>query len=633
MRTAKQLGIATVGIYSEADTAAVHARFADEAICVGPAASTASYLNIPAIVDAIKQTGADAVHPGYGFLSENSHFVEAVEAAGATFVGPPTHAVEKMGDKVESKKIAAAAKVNTIPGWAGVTENADHAISVAREIGFPVMIKASAGGGGKATRRRVLVQGMRVAWNEKELLEGYELCTQEAASAFGDARMLIEKFIEQPRHVEIQVLGDKWGNVIYFPERECSIQRRNQKVIEEAPSPLVTPAMRRAMGEQAVALCKAVGYHSAGTVEFLANPQREFHFLEMNTRLQVEHPITEAITGQDLVEHMLRVAAGQPLTVSQDQVLHYSGSAMECRVYSENPARGFLPSIGRLLRYREPRGPGIRCDSGVQEGSEISIFYDPLISKLVVHGVDRGAALAGMRRALDSYVIRGVQHNAPLLRSVLDVPSFVAGNLSTAFLAENYATPEASAPERLPLGAGQQDQLLAVAALLWGDMELVLTLSGQQTAVVVRPAESRMVATSGINGAEHGSGQALEAEVDGQAVFLQVLQMGPRQYKLQHCGAQRVIQVDSPLSARLGCHMPVQHAEDFSKAIQSPMPGTLISVAVQPGQLVNQGDEVAVVEAMKMQNVLKANVDGVVKSVEADAGAVVAADQVIVRFE
>ncbi|KAL4856779.1 Propionyl-CoA carboxylase alpha chain [Chlorella vulgaris] len=660
MRTAKRLGIPTVAIYSEADTAAVHARYADEAVCVGPAASTASYLNIPAILAAMKQTGADAVHPGYGFLSENASFVEAVEGAGATFVGPPTYAVEKMGDKV-----------NTIPGWAGVTENADHALSVAKDIGFPVMIKASAGGGGK---------GMRVAWNEKELREGYELCTQEAASAFGDSRMLIEKFIEQPRHIEIQVLGDKHGNVVYFPERECSIQRRNQKVIEEAPSPLVTPEMRRAMGEQAVALCKAVGYHSAGTVEFLANPQRQFYFLEMNTRLQVEHPITEMITGQDLVEHMLRVAAGHPLTVTQDQLLHCSGWAMECRVYAEDPARGFLPSIGRLQHYQEPRGPSVRCDSGVQEGSEISMHYDPLISKLVTHGVDRQSALAGMRRALDSYVIRGVRHNATLLRSVLDVPQFVEGDLSTAFLAQHYPTPASSAPDRLPLSSQQADELLAMAAMLWvgkqrrlssgGDVaqvqaetQLVLTMDEQQVPVTVRPAEARMVgaaATTATTSAAAttppgGGGQALEvqlphrimyvrdcgtgnaqlvrAEVDGQAAVLQVLEAGPRQYALQHCGAQRVVQVDGVLAAQLARHMPVPQVEDFSKVIRSPMPGTLVSVTVKQGQRVAPGDEVAVVEAMKMRNVLRAEVDGVVGAVEAEAGAVVAADQVILKAD
>ncbi|KAI7845174.1 hypothetical protein COHA_001219 [Chlorella ohadii] len=674
MRTCKRLGIPTVAIFSEADAAAVHARFADQAVCVGPAPSTASYLNIPAIVEAIKKTGADAVHPGYGFLSENAAFVEAVEEAGATFVGPPTFAVEKMGDKV-----------NTIPGWAGVVKDADHAVSVAEDIGFPVMIKASAGGGGK---------GMRIAWNERELREGFELCTQassgrgsvqwaaaagEAAAAFGDSRMLIEKFIEQPRHIEIQVLGDKHGNVVYFPERECSIQRRNQKVIEEAPSPLVTPEMRRAMGEQAVALCKAVGYESAGTVEFLANPQRQFFFLEMNTRLQVEHPITEAITGQDLVEHMLRIAAGQPLAVTQDQLLHFTGHAMECRVYAEDPARGFLPSIGRLLRYVEPSGPNVRCDSGVQEGSEISMHYDPLISKLVTRGVDRPSTLGAMRRALDSYVIRGVQHNAPLLRSVLDIPAFEAGQLSTAFLAgergagmggegvasaEHFPTPESSAPERLPLSSGQQDQLLALAAMLWAareqrlsgvgdlqvELQVVLTLEGQQVPATVRPAAPELAAA-----AAPGAGQALEvqlphrillvrdaggssaqlvhAEVDSERVALQVLSRGPRHLRLQHCGAQRLVALDAPAAAQLTRCMPAPTMEDFSKVIRSPMPGTLVHLAVEVGQEVNPGDEVAVVEAMKMRNVLRAEVAGVVAAVEAGQGEVLGADQVIVRLQ
>jgi propionyl-CoA carboxylase alpha chain len=476
--------------------------------------------------------------------------------------------------------------------------------------------------------------------------------------------MLIEKFIEQPRHIEIQVLGDKHGSVVYFPERECSIQRRNQKVIEEAPSPLVTPEMRRAMGEQAVALCKAVGYHSAGTVEFLANPQRQFFFLEMNTRLQVEHPITEAITGQDLVEHMLRIAAGQPLAVTQDQLLHFTGHAMECRVYAEDPARGFLPSIGRLLRYVEPSGPNVRCDSGVQEGSEISMHYDPMISKLVTKGVDRPSTLAAMRRALDSYVIRGVQHNAPLLRSVLDIPAFEEGQISTAFLAEHFPTPESSAPDRLPLSAGQQDQLMALAAMLWaaheqrlsgggdlqGEIDVVLTLEGQQVLATVRPASPELAAA-----AAPGVGQALEvqlphrillvrdtggssaqlvnAEVDGERLALQVLSRGPRHLRLQHCGAQRSITLDAPLAAELTRYMPAPTTEDFSKVIQSPMPGTLVHLAVEVGQEVNPGDEVAVVEAMKMRNVLRAEVAGVVAAVEACQGDVLGADQVIVRLQ
>ena len=644
----------------------------------GPPASTQSYLNISAIIDAIKRTGADAVHPGYGFLSENETFASAVADAGAAFVGPPANAVHVMGDKVESKRFAKAAGVNTIPGWVGVIEDADHACAVAKEIGFPVMAKASAGGGGK---------GMRIAWDEKDLAEGYKLATQEAASAFGDARMLIEKYIEHPRHVEIQVLGDQHGTVLYLPERECSIQRRNQKVIEEAPSPVADPALRRAMGEQAVALCKAVGYYSAGTCEFLVDKYKKFYFLEMNTRLQVEHPVTEAITGLDLVEQMLLVAAGKRIAMTQEDVSHPKGWAVECRVYAEDPARGFLPSTGRLKRYIEPRGHGVRVDSGVEEGSEISMWYDPMISKLVGYGPDRATALSVAAKALDAYVIRGVQHNAPLLRSVLDAPDFVAGDFSTAFLAEHFPSPEASAPLNLPLTKENEQEVAAVAAAyyIWRELRLangdfkamaaaldasrrlVLTKGDDeggaavaQTYVTVRRAAPTMITTSNQNRYDRNQ-PALEVELPDRVVFVQldpsqgvqeqgspllrvtiddrkeefvqIIERTARHLTLQYCGAHRRVAIDAPEAAELVHLMPPPYSEDLSKVVRSPMPGVLVSVSAKEGDVVEEGDEIAVVEAMKMRNVLRAGGGGVVKEVEVQEGASVAADQVIIRLE
>lgn len=576
-----------------------------------------------------------------------------------------------MGDKVESKGFAKAAGVNTIPGFVGVVDGIDHAIAVAKEIGFPVMAKASAGGGGK---------GMRIAWDEKDLAEGFVLATQEAASSFGDSRMLIEKFVEHPRHVEIQVLGDTYGTVLYLPERECSIQRRNQKVIEEAPSPVVDPALRKAMGEQAIALCKAVGYYSAGTCEFLVDRHKKFYFLEMNTRLQVEHPITEAITGLDLVEQMLRVAAGEKLQLTQDDVSHPKGWAVECRVYAEDSARGFLPSTGRLKRYIEPRGPGVRVDSGVEEGSEISMWYDPMISKLVGYGNNRAEALAAAGKALDAYVIRGVQHNAPLLRSVLDAPDFAAGDFSTAFLAEHFPTPEASAPVNLPLTPQREQEVLALAAALqvWRDLRLansnpkaeaaalgaerrlvLTTRDGTQVPVAIRRATSDMAAStaatvvrtscppleielpnrvvqialpSGITSPTAGS-PLVHALIDDKESLCQIIDRTPRHLVLQYCGAHRHLAIDSPGAAAVAHLMPPPHHEDLSKVVKSPMPGVLVSVAVSVGDVVEEGDEIAVVEAMKMRNVLKAGGDGKVAAVEVVAGASVAADQVIARLE
>jgi propionyl-CoA carboxylase alpha chain len=634
----------------------------------GPPASTQSYLNVPAIIQALKITGADAVHPGYGFLSENSDFASAVADAGATFVGPPSHAVRAMGDKVESKRFAKAAGVNTIPGWVGVVEGVDHAIAVAKEIGFPVMAKASAGGGGK---------GMRIAWDEKDLAEGYVLATQEAASSFGDSRMLIEKYVEHPRHIEIQVLGDTHGTVLYLPERECSIQRRNQKVIEEAPSPAVDPQLRKAMGEQAVALCNAVGYFSAGTCEFLVDKHKKFYFLEMNTRLQVEHPITEAVTGLDLVEQMLLVAAGKKLTMTQEQVSQPKGWAVECRVYAEDPARGFLPSTGRLQRYTEPRGHGVRVDSGVEEGSEISMWYDPMISKLVGYGPDRATALQKAGRALDCYVIRGVQHNAPLLRSVLDAPDFVAGDFSTAFLAEHFPTPEASAATNLPLTEKREQEVVALAAALqvWRDLRLagvdprgqavalggdndrklvITSSSSTQIPVLIRKASPEMAAGSPsplsssttppleielpdrilqLSATSVDGALLVHATIDGNEAFCQIIDKSARHMTLQYCGAHRKVTIDSPAAAEVAHYMPPPHLEDLSKVVCSPMPGVMVSVTVAKGDVVEVGDEVAVVEAMKMRQSLRAEASGTIASVEVVAGASVAADQVIARLE
>ncbi|XP_069061172.1 propionyl-CoA carboxylase alpha chain, mitochondrial isoform X2 [Pleurodeles waltl] len=430
MRTCKKMGIKTVAVHSDVDSAAVHVKMADEAVCVGPAPTSKSYLNMDAIMDAIRKTGAQAVHPGYGFLSENKEFAKRLTAEGVTFIGPDTHAIQAMGDKIESKLLAKNAKVNTIPGFDGVVKDADEAVRIAGEIGYPVMIKASAGGGGK---------GMRIAWDDEETREGFRFSSQEAASSFGDDRLLIEKFIDNPRHIEIQVLADKHGNALWLNERECSIQRRNQKVVEEAPSTFLDPGTRKAMGEQAVALAKVVKYSSAGTVEFLVDSKKNFYFLEMNTRLQVEHPITECITGLDLVQEMIRVAKGYPLNYRQEDI-PINGWALECRVYAEDPYKSFgLPSIGRLSQYREPlHVEGVRVDSGIQEGSDISIYYDPMISKLVTYGSNRAEALQRMEEALDSYVIRGVTHNVPLLREVITNPLFIEGNITTKFLPDVY---------------------------------------------------------------------------------------------------------------------------------------------------------------------------------------------------
>jgi propionyl-CoA carboxylase alpha chain len=646
MRTAKKMGIATVAVYSDADKAAPHVRMADEAVNIGPAPSAQSYLQIDRIVEACKQTGADAVHPGYGFLSEKREFQEALAKAGIIFIGPDAEAIFAMGDKIESKKLAKKAGVSSVPGYLGVIKDADEAVKIAREIGYPVMIKASAGGGGK---------GMRLSRSDQETREGFVSATNEAKSSFADDRVFIEKFIEHPRHIEIQVLGDSHGNIVYLGERECSIQRRHQKVIEEAPSPFLTPEVRKAMGEQAVALAKAVNYKSAGTVEFIVDAERNFYFLEMNTRLQVEHPVTELVTGLDLVEWMIRVAAGEKLPFKQKDI-KLTGWAMEARVYAEDPYRNFLPSIGRLTRYIEPEaGEHVRVDSGVGEGGEISIHYDPMIAKLCSYGADRKEAIAYMRKALDSYYIRGLNHNIPFLAALMGHPRFVKGNLSTGFIAEEYGAGFSAAD----LPPAEPALLAAIAAFVHRRyLEREATISGQLQGrgvvpgdeFVVRFADAihplRLVPEEGGFAIAVGQkkfsiqsdwtiGQPLfRAEVkakDKRSLVVQIDRSGAG-YRLFHAGGQIDARVLSPRAAELAQLMPKKAPPDLSKYLLSPMPGLLVSVAVVEGQDVKAGEVLAVVEAMKMENSLRAERDGKVAKVHAGAGDSLAVDQKILEF-
>ncbi|XP_062521436.1 propionyl-CoA carboxylase alpha chain, mitochondrial-like [Corticium candelabrum] len=651
MRTCKRMGIRTVAVHSDVDSNAVHARMADEKVCVGPAPSAQSYLNMDAILNAVKQTGAQAVHPGYGFLSENGHFAEALVGVGVAFIGPGVKAIDAMGDKIESKLLAKHAKVNTIPGFDGVVKDDDEAVRIASDIGYPVMIKASAGGGGK---------GMRIAWNDDDVREGFRLSSQEAKSSFGDDRLLMERYVDNSRHIEIQVLADTHGNAIYVNERECSIQRRNQKVIEEAPSMFMNPETRQAMGEQAVSLAKAVNYCSAGTVEFLVDSQRNFYFLEMNTRLQVEHPITEYITGFDLVEQMIRVAAGQPLKIKQEDV-GINGWAVECRVYSEDP-KLFLPSIGRLSTYIEPKqGPGleeVRIDSGIEEGSNISMYYDPLISKLVTHGKDRTEALGRMARALDTYVIKGVKHNIPILRDIITHPRFLDGDISTKFIAQEY--PDGFTGCRLT--TTQQRELITSACFLHirrseratefltvdrssfspympEVYELSVSIDGENhdvsawwdddnsLVVTVKGQEVRMSSDSLL------SSPLLVAAIGDQEVVIQVLNRDGQTYKLRHYGTQFEVTVLSKQQNQFMEIMPVKQKLDIGKAIVSPMAGMVVSVACKPGDKVAEGNEVIILEAMKMQNILPAPKDVKVKAVNCKPGDTVLEDAVLVEFE
>ncbi len=632
IRTCRKLGIKTVAVYSEADADALHVREADEKVFIGPAPSTQSYLVIDKIVDACRKTGAQAVHPGYGFLSEKEAFQKALAKAKIAFIGPDAHAIYAMGDKIESKKLAQKAGVSTVPGHLAAIPNAEEAVKIAQKIGYPVMIKASAGGGGK---------GMRIAYNDAETREGFVSATNEAKSSFADDRVFIEKYVEEPRHIEIQLIADGHGNCVYLWERECSIQRRHQKVIEEAPSPFLDAKTRKAMGEQAVALAKAVKYKSAGTVEFIVDKNRKFYFLEMNTRLQVEHPVTELITGLDLVELMIRVAAGEKLPFEQKDVA-LKGWAVEARLYAEDPFRNFLPSTGRLVKYREPApGPDVRVDSGVYEGGEISMFYDPMIAKLCTYGKDRLAAIDRMRRALDEFYVRGVSHNVPFLAALMAHPRFRAGKLTTNFIAEEFkggftvahlppkdpavlaglaAIAERLRTERSGLHQGKRVVML-------NREPVALTITGVGTSFTIDTGARRIDIE-----ADWSPGEPLiHAKVDGQAMVVQADAVGSA-WRLIHEGGQAEALVLTPRQAALHALMPVKAAPDTSKFLLSPMPGLLASVAVGEGEDVKAGDALAVVEAMKMENVLRAVRDGTVKTLHAKAGDSLRVDQKIIEF-
>jgi propionyl-CoA carboxylase alpha chain len=662
--TARKMGIKTVAVYSDADKDARHVELADEAVNIGPAPSRDSYLQAEKIIAACKQTGAEAVHPGYGFLSENAGFAKRVEEEGLVFIGPKHDSIAAMGDKIESKKLAGAAGVNCIPGVNDAIETAEKAVEIAKGIGYPVMIKASAGGGGK---------GLRVAVNDKEAFEGFTSCRNEARNSFGDDRVFIEKFVEEPRHIEIQLMGDSHGNVIYLNERECSIQRRHQKVIEEAPSPFITEATRKAMGEQAVLLAQAVKYQSAGTVEFVVGKDQKFYFLEMNTRLQVEHPVTECITGLDLVELMIRVAAGEKLPLTQAEVKR-DGWAIECRINAEDPFRSFLPSTGRLVRFQPPQQTmfaaemsqlqGVRVDTGVQDGGEIPMHYDSMIAKLIVHGKDRLEAIAKMREALNSFVIRGISSNIPFQAALLAHPKFVAGDFNTGFIAENYGqgfraedVPHDDPDFLVALAAYVNRRQLGRAAGISGQLPghgltvsqnfvvIGLGSAGNNTAqpVLVRDYQavsgSSAVETGGktfeICSAWHLGGARIRGTVNGEAFSAQVergVGKNPLAMRLIHNGTRLDALVLSPRAAELYKMMPFKAPPDMSRYVLSPMPGLLVDVAVTVGQKVQAGERVAVIEAMKMENVLFAIADGVVGKVLAVKGESLTVDQPIVEF-
>ncbi|OYT92938.1 MAG: acetyl/propionyl-CoA carboxylase subunit alpha [Burkholderiales bacterium PBB3] len=662
--TARKMGIKTVAVYSDADKEARHVALADEAVNIGPAPSRESYLLADKIIAACKQTGAQAVHPGYGFLSENAEFSKRVEEEGITFIGPKHYSIAAMGDKIESKKLASHAGVNCIPGVNDAIETAERAVEIAQGIGYPVMIKASAGGGGK---------GLRVAFNDKEAFEGFTSCRNEARNSFGDDRVFIEKFVEEPRHIEIQLIGDSHGNVIYLNERECSIQRRHQKVIEEAPSPFISDATRKAMGEQAVALAKAVKYQSAGTVEFVVGKDQSFYFLEMNTRLQVEHPVTEAITGLDLVELMIRVAAGEKLPLTQADVRR-DGWAIECRINAEDPFRNFLPSTGRLVRFAPPEQTmwqgdtahlyGVRVDTGVQDGGEIPMFYDSMIAKLIVHGKDRNEAIAKMREALNGFVIRGVSSNIPFQAALLAHPKFVAGDFNTGFIAENYG--KGFHAEDVP--HDDADFLVALAAFVRRkSRERAAGLTGQLPGYAVNAGKDYVVVTldsAGNNNykpvhvdefvGETGSARVrvgttsyeirsnsrlndicIHGTVNSKAFTAQIERGTPKNplaLRVQHNGTRIDALVMSPRMAELHALMPHKSPPDMSRYVLSPMPGLLVDVAVTVGQKVQAGERVAVIEAMKMENVLFAAADGVVGKVLAGKGESLTVDQLIIEF-
>jgi propionyl-CoA carboxylase alpha chain len=662
--TAQKMGIQTVAVYSDADKEARHVQLADEAVHIGPAPSRESYLCGSKIIEAAQRTGAQAIHPGYGFLSENEAFAAQVEAAGLAFIGPKAHSIAAMGDKIASKKLAQQAGVSTIPGYNDAIAGPAQAVEIAKSIGYPVMIKASAGGGGK---------GLRVAFNDQEAFDGFSSCQNEAKNSFGDDRIFIEKFVQEPRHIEIQVLGDSQGNVIYLNERECSIQRRHQKVIEEAPSPFISEATRKAMGEQAVALAKAVQYQSAGTVEFVVGKDQDFYFLEMNTRLQVEHPVTECITGLDLVEQMIRIAAGEPLPLAQADVKR-EGWAIECRINAEDPLRNFLPSTGRLVRFVPPHTTmqqaqpdqrwGVRVDTGVYEGGEIPMHYDSMIAKLIVHGTDRQDAIAKMRAALNAFVIRGISSNIPFQAALLAHPQFVAGQFNTGFIAEHYAQGFQHAQVQ------HEDPLFLVALAAYVHRRLrarASGISGQLAGHEVKVGEAFVVVALGANGQHiyhdvtasdfeqkngitvvsiNGNSYEIhsktpfghicvQGQCNGKGFTAQVERSAgknPLALRIVHNGAQLDALVLSPLGARLHKLMPYKAPPDLSRYLLSPMPGLLAEVSVQPGQKVQAGQKLAVIEAMKMENILLAAHDGVVSQVLAQPGTSLGVDQVILEF-
>lgn len=659
IKTARKMGISTVAVYSDADKNALHVEMADEAVHLGPPAVNQSYLVMDKIIQAVKETGADAVHPGYGFLSENPDFAKRLKKEKIAFIGPNPHAIVSMGDKITSKKLAKDAGVSCVPGHMGLIEDAEEAVKISQEIGYPVMIKASAGGGGK---------GMRIAWNDEEAREGFQSSKNEAANSFGDDRIFIEKFVEQPRHIEIQVLGDKHGNCIYLGERECSIQRRNQKVIEEAPSPFLDEETRAAMGAESVALAKAVDYDSAGTVEFIVDKDKNFYFLEMNTRLQVEHPVTELITGVDLVEQMIRVAQGEKLSMTQDDV-ELNGWAIESRIYAEDPYRNFLPSIGRLVKYRPPiertteDGAIIRNDTGVFEGGEISMFYDPMIAKFCTWGEDRGVAIAAMKDSLDNFELEGIGHNIPFLQAVYDHDRFERGDITTAFIAEEYPDGFVGAPEN----SGHTRKIAAICALMHdirqhraGQISGSLpnhkrAIPDKWSVAVKSPTGEGRIYTADINGEsglrtivmdDDSDKASLELEVilnwkPGQDIvrafvdnrpFVMKSEKIPCGFRVWHRGVTFDIQVRNPRAAELAKYMPVKVPPDTSNLLLCPMPGVVVSVLVEEGQEVQDGQALAVVEAMKMENTLRAESKCVVAKVNAAAGDNLAVDDVIMEF-
>ena len=649
MKTARKMGIKTVAIYSDADRNALHVDMADEAVHIGPPPANQSYIVIDKVMEAIKATGAQAVHPGYGFLSENPKFAEALAAANVAFIGPPVGAIESMGDKITSKKIAQEAGVSTVPGYMGLIDDADEAVKISQQIGYPVMIKASAGGGGK---------GMRIAWNDEEAREGFQSSKNEAANSFGDDRIFIEKFVTQPRHIEIQVLADAHGNCIYLNERECSIQRRNQKVVEEAPSPFLDEATRKAMGEQSCALAKAVGYASAGTVAFIVDGDRNFYFLEMNTRLQVEHPVTELITGVDLVEQMIRVANGEPLSITQDDV-KITGWAIENRLYAEDPYRNFLPSIGRLTRYRPPAEEAtetavVRNDTGVFEGGEISMYYDPMIAKLCTWAPTRADAIEEMRIALDRFELEGIGHNLPFLAAVMDHSKFTSGDMTTAFIAEEY--PDGF--QGVELNEAELRRIAASAAAMNRVAEIrrtkisgrmdnherrvgdnwVVSLQGEKFAVSVAADTDGSTVTF-----EDGASLRVEGDwtpgmmladmtVDGAPLVMKVGKITGG-FRIRNRGADLKVHVRSPRQAELALHMIEKLPPDTSKMLLCPMPGLIVKVDVEVGQEVQEGQALCTVEAMKMENILRAERKGVVSKINAAAGDSLAVDDIIMEFE